>query len=153
LFVKDQIKIANEGGGYLTYSWTLPNSDQVSDKITYQKTYPNWGWVVSAGTYMNDFNVGSNKILITTIITLLGVLTIGSALIILFAKHISTPIKKISGIQDRSKAAVKAIEDGKIIAKEQNKSVIEAKYIFVEILKSIDKIAEDMRNPIYFYKI
>jgi len=52
----------------------------------------------------------------------------------------------ISGIQDRSKAAVKSIEDGKTIAQEQNKSVIEAKDIFVEILKSIDKITEDMRN-------
>ena len=30
LFVKDQIKIANDGGGYLTYWWTLPNSEKIS---------------------------------------------------------------------------------------------------------------------------
>lgn len=42
LFVKDQIKVANDGGGYLTYWWTLPNSDKISDKITYQKTDPHW---------------------------------------------------------------------------------------------------------------
>ncbi|HEX9026979.1 MAG TPA: methyl-accepting chemotaxis protein, partial [Clostridium sp.] len=100
LFVKDQIKIANDGGGYLTYWWTLPNSDQVADKITYQKADPNWGWVVCAGTYMNDFNVGSNKILINTLIVLLAVILLGSAIIVLFAKHISAPIKEISNAVD-----------------------------------------------------
>lgn len=100
LFVKDQIKVANDGGGYLTYWWTLPNSDKISDKITYQKTDPHWGWVVCAGTYMNDFNVGSNNILITTLIILLSVIILGSAVIMIFAKHISTPIKEISNAVD-----------------------------------------------------
>ncbi|WP_238900489.1 methyl-accepting chemotaxis protein [Clostridium sp. YIM B02500] len=100
LFVKDQIKVANDGGGYLTYWWTLPNSDKISDKITYQKTDPHWGWVVCAGTYMNDFNVGSNNILITTLIILLSVIILGSAVIMIFAKHISTPIKEISDAVD-----------------------------------------------------
>jgi methyl-accepting chemotaxis protein len=100
LFVKDQIKVANDGGGYLTYWWTLPNSDKISDKITYQKTDPHWGWVVCAGTYMNDFNVGSNNILITTQIILLSVIILGSAVIMIFAKHISTPIKEISNAVD-----------------------------------------------------
>ncbi|GEA29696.1 methyl-accepting chemotaxis protein [Clostridium diolis] len=100
LFVKDQIKVANDGGGYLTYWWTLPNSDKISDKITYQKTDPHWGWVVCSGTYMNDFNVGSNNILITTLIILLSVIILGSAVIMIFAKHISTPIKEISDAVD-----------------------------------------------------
>ena len=100
LFVKDQIKVANDGGGYLTYWWTLPNSDKISDKITYQKTDPHWGWVICAGTYMNDFNIGSNNILITTLIILLSVIILGSAVIMIFAKHISTPIKEISDAVD-----------------------------------------------------
>ena len=99
-FVKEQIKIANNGGGYLTYQWTLPNSEKISSKITYQNTDPNWKWVVCAGTYTNDFNVGSNKILNTTLIVLLGVLVLGSAIIILFAEHISRPIKKIGEAVD-----------------------------------------------------
>ncbi|NRT70584.1 methyl-accepting chemotaxis protein [Clostridium beijerinckii] len=100
LFVKDQIKVANDGGGYLTYWWTLPNSDKISDKITYQKTDPHWGWVVCAGTYMNDFNIGSNNILITTLIILLSVIILGSAVIMIFAKHISAPIREISDAVD-----------------------------------------------------
>ena len=99
-FVKEQIKVANNGGGYLTYWWTLPNSEKVSSKITYQKTDPNWGWVVSAGTYVNDFNVESNKIFNTMLIVLLVVIVLGSAVIILFAEHISSPIKKIGEAVD-----------------------------------------------------
>jgi methyl-accepting chemotaxis protein len=52
----------------------------------------------------------------------------------------------IDGIQKKSKDAVKAMEVGNIIAKEQSASVIDARGIFVEILKSIDKISEDMTS-------
>jgi methyl-accepting chemotaxis protein len=99
-FVKEQIKIANNGGGYLTYWWTLPNSEKVSEKITYQKADPNWGWVVSAGTYMSDFNIGTNKIFNTTIIILLSILVLGSVVIIIFAQHIAVPIKRIGKAVD-----------------------------------------------------
>ncbi|MGK0468454.1 methyl-accepting chemotaxis protein [Clostridium sp.] len=99
-FVKDQIKVANDGGGYLTYGWTLPNSEKISSKITYQKIDPDWKWVVAAGTYTNDFNVGSNKILKTMIFVLLAVLVLGSTIIVLFAKHIAVPIKKIGEAVD-----------------------------------------------------
>lgn len=100
LFVKDQIKIGNSGGGYLTYWWTLPKSDKIAQKITYQKADPHWGWIVSAGTYMQDFNSGSNKILSTLIIVLSALFILGSAVIIVLAKHISVPIKKISEAAD-----------------------------------------------------
>jgi methyl-accepting chemotaxis protein len=99
-FVKDQIKVGNDGGGYLTYNWTLPNSEKISSKITYQKTDPDWKWVVSAGTYTNDFNVGSNKILKTMGFVLLAVLVLGSTIIVLFAQHIAVPIKKIGEAVD-----------------------------------------------------
>lgn len=99
-FVKEQIKVASNGGGYLNYWWTLPNSEKISSKITYQKADPNWGWIVSAGTYINDFNVGSNKIFFTTIIVFFAVLILGSAVILLFAEHISRPIKKIGDAVD-----------------------------------------------------
>jgi len=99
-FVKEQIRIASNGGGYLTYFWTPANSDKIASKITYQRVDPNWGWTVSAGTYTNDFNVGSNKILHTTLFLLLAVLVLGSGIIILFAQHISVPIKKIGEAVD-----------------------------------------------------
>lgn len=99
-FVKEQIKVANNGGGYVTYWWTLPNSDSVADKITYQKTDPNWKWVVSAGTYMSDFNAGSKNILLETLILLAVVGVLGAVIIFIFARHISKPIGKIAEAVD-----------------------------------------------------
>jgi methyl-accepting chemotaxis protein len=99
-FVKEQIKIGTNGGGYSTYWWTLPSSDQIAQKITYQKVDPHWGWIISAGTYMQDFNSGSNKILSTLTIMLLAVIILGSSVILLLANHISVPIRKIAEAVD-----------------------------------------------------
>lgn len=87
--VQNQIKIGNNGGGYLTYWWVVPNSNAVAQKITYQKVDPNWKWVISAGTYMSDFNKGSNKILKIMIIVLIVLLIIGSLLILAISRNIT----------------------------------------------------------------
>lgn len=141
--VKNQIKIANDGGGYLTYWWTLPNSEKVANKITYQKTDPNWGWVVSAGTYMNDFNVGSNKILNTTLIVLLAVLVLGSAIIILFAEHISGPIKKIGKAVDIVASGNLNIPDLNIKNRDEIGKLNES---FNTMVKSVSELISSVKN-------
>lgn len=87
--VQNQIKIGNSGGGYLTYWWTVPNSDTIAQKITYQKVDPNWKWVICAGTYMSDFNKGSNQILKIMIIVLIVLIIIGGLLVVAILKNIS----------------------------------------------------------------
>lgn len=37
LFVQDQIKVAQNGGGFVYYTWNLPNSERLGPKITYQE--------------------------------------------------------------------------------------------------------------------
>ncbi|MDF2533349.1 MAG: mcpC1, partial [Clostridia bacterium] len=95
-FVQEQIRIGMNGGGFLIYNWTLPGSEQIAQKISYQEQDPHWGWIISAGSYMQDFNEGSNKILKLLLIILAASLSVGFAAIIVFARHISIPIKKIS---------------------------------------------------------
>jgi methyl-accepting chemotaxis protein len=58
----------------------------------------------------------------------------------------------IDGIQDKSKAAVKAMEEGRLIAEEQGKAVEKARVIFEEILKAIDSITGNM-NTIKDYSL
>lgn len=99
-FVQDQIKVGNNGGGYLTYWWTLPNSNAIAQKISYQKVDPNWKWVVSAGTYMSDFDKGSNQIFRIMIIVLIVIMIIGGLIILAFSNHIAYPIRKISEAVD-----------------------------------------------------
>lgn len=90
---REQIRIAQEpNGGFLTYAWTYPDSDQIGDKITYQKLDPNWGWVVIAGTYMSDFNKGANQIL-TNLALVTGLsLLIGTLIALVVVNRIIKPI-------------------------------------------------------------
>ena len=94
--VQDQIEAAQAGGGFTTYSWAFPNDpDRVGDKIMYNEIDPNWGWVVTAGSYMEDFNNGSQDILWTVIITTALALVIGIIVSYMFANHIAKPINLI----------------------------------------------------------
>lgn len=100
LFVQDQIKTAMAGGGYVTYTWFLPNTETPGEKITYQEYDKDWGWIVIAGTYMSDFNQGSYNLLQTLLIVMGISLAAGIAVIILFASHIARPVKRISSTLD-----------------------------------------------------
>ncbi|WMJ85272.1 methyl-accepting chemotaxis protein [Anaerocolumna sp. MB42-C2] len=94
--VQEQIKTAQNGGGFVCYTWTLPGSEKLGEKISYQELDTNWGWIVSAGAYMSDYNSGSLQILRILLSIIIGSILIGLVVILLFAKHISQPIIKIS---------------------------------------------------------
>lgn len=95
-FVQDQITKAKNGGGFTYYTWTLPGSDLLGEKITYQELEEDWGWVVIAGSYLSDYNFGANYILKNLIIIMVISILIGSVIIIIFSRHISLPIKHIN---------------------------------------------------------
>ncbi|MGG0657317.1 methyl-accepting chemotaxis protein [Rummeliibacillus pycnus] len=97
-YIQSVIKNAEKGGGYAEYQFPLPdNPDKLADKITYSEMDPNWGWIVSAGTYKKDFNQSANNLLIVLFIALAISLVIGAIAMYLLAKHIGVPIKKLTG--------------------------------------------------------
>lgn len=97
---QEQIKTAMAGGGYVTYTWFLPNTEIPGEKITYQEYDKDWGWIVVAGTYMNDFNQGSFHLLKMLLIVMGISLVAGIVVIVLFAAHIAKPVKTISRTLD-----------------------------------------------------
>ncbi|HHY74678.1 MAG TPA: methyl-accepting chemotaxis protein [Bacillus bacterium] len=98
LFVQDFIKKGNEGGGFTYYQWGLPdNPDKAAPKISYTELDPNWGWYVSAGSYMKDYNSGASQVLYI-LLTILGfALIAGIIVIIIFSNHLSKPLQVLSG--------------------------------------------------------
>ncbi|WP_227394339.1 methyl-accepting chemotaxis protein [Jeotgalibacillus aurantiacus] len=95
-FVKDVFEKAYNGGGFTEYAWALPNDpEKIEDKIMYSAYDPNWGWIISTGSYYSDFNEGANDILTLIAITAAIALTIGSVLVILFSRSLSKPIIKV----------------------------------------------------------
>lgn len=90
------IKKGEADGGFTTFMWPLPNSNNDAKKIVYSQMDPaGWGWVVVAGSYVSDYNAGANKILTYLLITVGIAVVIGVILIMIFARRISNPIKTI----------------------------------------------------------
>jgi len=92
LLVQDQIAKARAGGGFTYYAWELPNSKVVGTKITYSEVDPNWGWVVIAGSYMQDFNAGADKITRIILISGLLVLLVGVIISQIFIASMTKPL-------------------------------------------------------------
>lgn len=136
-FVQQQIKIGMNGGGYLKYNWTLPNSEQMAEKISYQEQDPHWGWIISAGSYMQDYNEGSNAILKLLLVVLSVSLVVGFTAIIIFARHISVPIQKISNnLAEVSKGNLQ-IEDIKIRNTDETGNLADSFNIMLKNMKEL----------------
>jgi diguanylate cyclase (GGDEF)-like protein/PAS domain S-box-containing protein len=94
---KEVLKAANRGGGYVTYAWPLPDQPNVQEpKITYAEKDPNWDWIVCAGAYLPDFNVGAHRLLYILLITLGISLLIGVIVILWFSKKLTNPILQVA---------------------------------------------------------
>lgn len=95
--VQEQIKSAKSGDGFVEYAWTLPNSESVGTKISYQDYDADWDWIVSVGAYEEDFDASANYILINLLVILVVATILGIIIIWIFTSHITKPIKKITG--------------------------------------------------------
>ncbi|GFZ86253.1 chemotaxis protein [Paenibacillus marchantiophytorum] len=95
-YIRDMVKTAQSGGGFTYYDWPLPNSTKEASKVAYSELFPSWGWVVSAGSYVQDYNAGQRHILSAMLLTLGICLVIGTTLLTLFALHISRPITRVA---------------------------------------------------------
>lgn len=96
LLVQESIQAANTGGGFTYYDWTLPNSEDIGTKITYNKLDPNWDWVVTAGSYESDFNEGALNVLRFTSISIIGFLLIAGIILYLFADRLGKALGKVT---------------------------------------------------------
>lgn len=110
-YIQDLVKKAQEGGGVVYYKWPLPNSAKEALKITYGELDPRWNWIISAGSYMQDYNAGQTRILMDMLVTLVVCMSVGALAVWLFARHISTPIARVA-------EATKRIADGDLTSSE-----------------------------------
>lgn len=96
-FAQEMIKTANNGGGFTFYNSALPNNkEQIEEKVSYSKVDPNWDWVVTASTYMMDFNQPATELL-TIILVVMGISIILGVIIIWFYTNLITkPIIKVT---------------------------------------------------------
>ncbi|GED61774.1 methyl-accepting chemotaxis protein [Lysinibacillus fusiformis] len=95
--VQNMINAAQNGGDFTYYARAMPNDpDAEEDKIAYSAIDPNWGWVVSASSFMASFNHGIHLIQYTIITTLSISILIGVIVIFLFSRHLAIPVQMIT---------------------------------------------------------
>ena len=68
----------DNGAGFVYYHWPKPGLDKPVPKISYVQLFPEWGWIVGTGIYINDVaaqiaNLRNNLIVFSTIVGLLVV--------------------------------------------------------------------------------
>ncbi|WP_071394145.1 EAL domain-containing protein [Bacillus tuaregi] len=94
---REIVKAANNGGGFTTYEWPLPNNpNEIVPKITYAEKEPHWNWIVCAGAYLPDFNAGADRVLYILLITLAISLFAGVIVILWFSKRLTKPIVQVA---------------------------------------------------------
>jgi methyl-accepting chemotaxis protein len=136
MLTQDIIKNAMNGGGYTSFQFAMPNdTTKVAPKINYSELDPNWGWIVVAGTYMQDFNKGANGIYYTLIITLVASLIIGGIIIYFFSGHISKPMERIA-------EHVKRIANGDLREKLKIQSKDEVGQVAASVNEMIDRFSQ-----------
>ncbi|MFC6549891.1 methyl-accepting chemotaxis protein [Cohnella cellulosilytica] len=100
-YIRDVTAAALAGGGFTYYDWPLPESDKEARKIVYAEINPNWGWVIAAGSYVQDYNEGERAILWALGITLVCCVVGGLIALVLFSEHISRPAIRITRLAEQ----------------------------------------------------
>ena len=98
-FFADIVNIAKEKGeGFERYMWPKPGEEKPSPKLSFVKGFPEWGWVIATGFYIDDIQKTMNAMMIK-IFLIIGLAIIFVA-IGLFAAHsmITKPIKNATSL-------------------------------------------------------
>ena len=96
LYIQNMVKLAQEGGGFTTYDFPLPGSDKEAVKITYSEQAPAWGWILAAGSYLQDYNAAQKRIVSAILITLVSCVAAGSVVLAFFSIRMSRSIRQVT---------------------------------------------------------
>lgn len=94
---REIIEKANSGGGFVTFEFAVPGEPtMIEPKIIYAVVDPHWGWIVTSGSYLMDFNSSAKDLLVVLALVLTGALVVGGLIIVWFSRHLSNPIRLVT---------------------------------------------------------
>lgn len=109
--VQDQITKGMKGGGFTYYSWELPHSQLIGEKVSYSKLDPNWNWIVVATSYMASYNSGAVGIMRVMFFALVLLLGFGGIISYRYVKASTKPIETVAeAMKDAELGVYKPIE-------------------------------------------
>jgi len=54
LFQEQRKAVENPDGDFIKYIWQNPNTNKISEKISFMKGFPEWQWMIGAGFYVDN---------------------------------------------------------------------------------------------------
>jgi hypothetical protein len=62
---QDMVEVVRKGGsGYVEYSWQWKDEpSQIGPKLSYVRLFPDWGWIIGTGVYLDDVAAERRKII------------------------------------------------------------------------------------------
>jgi methyl-accepting chemotaxis protein len=87
--------VRSKGGGFVDYYWPKPGHTQPVAKISYVKGFPEWGWVIGSGIYLDEVQKEFSQILYIIFAVVIFVAVGGLFLAYGMARSISRPIDHI----------------------------------------------------------
>ncbi len=52
--IRELIKVAKSGGGFVQYKWPKPGEEEPQPKLSYAKYFEPWHWMIGSGVYIDD---------------------------------------------------------------------------------------------------
>ncbi len=101
--LKENAHASADGRGYVHYYWPRPGENTPSPKLGAAHIFPEWGWMICSGVYLNDVSAAFWKsfgVLSAILLAMLMILVLLSGIII---KLINTPLASIT--QDMGRLA------------------------------------------------
>lgn len=93
-----------DGSGFVDYYWNKPGSSEPAHKVSYVKAFPEWGWVLGSGIYMDDIEAELGRffqvIYGTGAVGILASLMLSYFIAMSIAKPINRVARNVTGIMD-----------------------------------------------------
>ncbi|TYO98472.1 methyl-accepting chemotaxis sensory transducer with Cache sensor [Geothermobacter ehrlichii] len=83
---------SKDGAGFVQYQWPKPGQEKPTDKLSYVRKHPGWGWIIGAGIYLDDLQSRISHAFWTIIGGLALAIVASIVLVFFLARHVSRPL-------------------------------------------------------------
>lgn len=107
-FLREAIEKAKKGGGFVSFTWTYPDSDVKGEKIMYASYFEPWDWVIMATAYTDDYKTSAMAHFSDMMFPLILVVLLVYFVVRLFMDAIFKPVNE-------TVSAMRKIESGEYV--------------------------------------
>ncbi|BBB90193.1 MAG TPA: methyl-accepting chemotaxis protein [Methylomusa anaerophila] len=147
--VQETIKVAEAGGGFVTYNWGLPEDpEKIATKIIYAEKDPRWGWIVNCGSYLDDYIGDVYTSFYKLAAIFVAILLVGVIIIYFVARQISRPIENITAQMDFLAQGDLSISILEVQTKDETQSLAESTNKMVTSLRGLITMLAGLSNQL-----